>query len=660
MTIAYIQRNYLLYQRKKSAYKRIVELLLSLFILAAFLLLVTNLVVAQEVNKLYDQLPSKDTIVAQLGLKNQNSTIFDRRGRLIYTFRDPNSDREYMNHEEINDFTRLVVLATEDKDFYKHSGVDYLATVRGISSYFGNSDSFSGGSTVTQQLSKNAFLSAEQTFERKFKEILLSSIIENEYDKETILEYYLNTITFGSRVTGLKTAAKAYFNTDVSKLNVHELAFLIAIVQSPNEMSPIYSINTDLAWEKNEKRRQYILEQIQINYDYFKSLLPGIPSLEEINKQFNQEINLRPRNASLLAPHFVFYIKSILVKPPYNISEDELFTGGYKIYTSLDLDMQQIAEQQIKASANSIGPRYNFSNAALITIDPRNGDLLVMQGSKDYWGKKDSRGRYDPKVNVTTSIQNLGSSLKPFLSTLAFEKGLYSRNTVVNDRRIIFPGGYKPKNVDGRFLGKMSFETALQLSRNLPFVEMLNKVGVNDFNQLLVKLGYTNTKNGARYGLAAALGGVSESLHDHAYAYGALATNGIKVEPRPILRIEKVDDPKYKKVFNVKSSQVFNASAAAEINRILGDKGYRTSNHWMIPLNGNHKFAGKTGTTDRNKQNYFIGYGPRLVTAVWTGNNNNDPMVGTAFGSTTALPIWYNYTRSLVRSFPQYATYGNY
>lgn len=661
MTITHISRNYLHQTVKKRNSKQRKTMLSSFTVLAVLVSCGATLVASGEVRKLYAQLPTADSIQSAFAEQNENSFIYDRNGELLYTIKDPNLDREYLHKEEITDLMRLAVMAAEDKDFYLHEGIDYIASTKAFFNAIFSSDdsSVAGGSTITQQLAKNTFLTAERSFERKIKEAILSLIIESEYDKEQILEYYLNTIPFGSRVTGLKTAAHTYFNKDLQKLNFNELAFLISIVQNPNVLSPLYSYDQDAAWDLNDTRRNYVLDQAIANYDQFSILLEDIPPLEELESYKESAIAINPPVTEIQAPHFVFYIRSILSAPPYNISDEDLYSNGYKIYTSLDLHMQRIAEQELPWLVDSYGSRYRFSNAAIISIDPRNGDILTMQGSKDYWAAKDPSGRFDPEVNVTLSSQNLGSSLKPFVAYLGFNQGLYSRNSVIHDTPQTFAGGYSPKNVDGRFMGTITVDTALKYSRNLPFVKMLNQTGTSNFNQLLKDLGYSNAQSGSSYGLAAALGGVSENLYDHAYAYSTLASGGVKAEPHPIYRIVDLKSGT-ENTYGHSTYQLLNSNAVAEVNRILGDKSFRIDNHWMIWLSGGYKFAGKTGTTDYNKQNYFIGYGPNILTAVWTGNNNNDPMVDNAFGSTTALPIWYHYTKRVMAEKPEYAAWGWY
>lgn len=610
------------------------------------------------VRDMYAQVPSDETISEAFQTKSQNSFLYDKHGTLLYTFKDPNVDREYLFQDEINDKIRLAVLAAEDKDFYIHHGMDYIAMLRGLVTSI-SGDQLVGGSTITQQLAKNTFLTNETTIERKIKEAILSAIIENEYEKEQILEYYLNTVPFGSRVTGLKTAAKVYFSKPVDQLSFNEISFLIGMVQSPTQLSPIYSFDQQKAWEANDARRNYILNQALSNYEFFDIILEDIPTKEELEEYMSTDIEISPYFSDIKAPHYVFYIESILAEEPYNISRDELYTGGYKIHTTLDYNIQKIAENRLPGLVGQYGPRYGFDNAALMTIDPRNGAILAMQGSKDYWAKKDKSGRFDPEVNVTLSSQNLGSSLKPFLAYMAFDSGRYSRYSIIYDTPKTFAGGYKPKNVDGRFLGPLTVDKALKYSRNLPFVKINDEVGVNAFNNLLKNLGYSNAEAGAQYGLAASLGGVSETLYDHAFAYSTMASGGFKVEPYPISKIEKIDSEEVRE-FKPKQERLLNEGAVRQVNRIIGDKSYRSDNHWMVYLGRNYKFAGKTGTTDYNKQNYYVGYSPRILTAVWTGNNNNDRMSSRAFGSTTAMPIWYEYTKNVLDKHPEYIEWGSW
>ncbi|MFW5703023.1 MAG: transglycosylase domain-containing protein, partial [Candidatus Dojkabacteria bacterium] len=651
-----------LYKTHRKSNKGTQSFELMSFIVFAFVLVASIILISLlgQLQTYAQEIPTEEDIRFALADKGENSKIYDRNGKLLYTFKDPYRDREYITYEEISPEVIAAFLAAEDEDFFVHEGIDYVGSVNGLVTTLSSSgENVIGGSTITQQLVKQVLLSNERTFDRKAKEAIIAMSLEQDYSKEQILEYYLNAASFGGRVQGIRTAARTYFDKEVSELNLNEAAYLAGLVQSPSKYSPLFANNPELAKESGHARKAYVLDQIAenprlLNYlntgdkanlrlepspdqevleGFGKYSAENVLALKDEEHQFNEAVDI------LNAPHWVFYIRDLVQQPPYNLSLEELYSGGFDIYTSLDLGIQKVVEEKLAEGVGQYGGRYGFENGAALTVDARNGEILAMVGSKGYYLENDGNNqRFDPQVNVVLSTQQLGSSLKPWVAYLALAEGGYSTRTTVQDTPQTFYGYYRPKNADGRFLGAMSLEKALQDSRNLPFLKISYQLGAWRLGEFMEELGYNENE----YGLSAAIGGVNENLLDHTIAYTGLANGGDVMRSRPILRIGNADGSDYYQT-EIKVHKGLQEGAVGQVNRMLGDKGNRSNNRNLIFV-GNRKLAGKTGTTDGNKDTYFIGYGPKIVTGVWIGNNNNDRMRANAFGSSTALPIWNNIT----------------
>jgi len=639
-------------------------------LLAGMLLVLSAIILfALQLSTYLHELPTEAKIRQRLAIKDENSRFYDRNGELLFTFKNPYQDREYASFKEFPPSVILATLAAEDKDFFIHSGIDYVATASAVlRTITSGGDDKTGGSTITQQLIKQTLLTSTQTLERKVKEAFLSRLVEQLYTKEEILEFYLNTSSFGGRVIGIKTAAKAYFNKSLSQLDLNEAAFLVGLVRSPGESSPLYSVDKVKALKISNDRRKFILEQIISNHrliaywsdknlETLRTLVPPqVTDLPNLDQLVAKDLTITPLSEELRAPHWVFYIRDILTKAPYNISTEQIYNGGYEIYTSLDLNLQQIAEQEVLNGVNALGGRYRFANASLVSVNANTGEVLAMVGSKGFNIADDpNNARFDPQTNVATSLQQLGSSLKPWVTYLAFATGNFSDRSIVSDTAKTFFGGYRPKNADGRFFGDMTIRRALLLSRNLPFLKISENIGANKLPELMRQIGY---RTDTTYGLAATIGGVDETLLSHAVAYTGLANGGNVMTIKPILYIK---DNKGNEIFRA-NNQVklsLNRSAVNQVNSILGDKSYRVGAYNQKFIS-NFKLAGKSGTSDQNKDNLYVGYGPQVVTAVWVGNNDNTPLVGNSFGLTTALPIWRNFTGRLLNSAPNLGNRGSY
>ncbi len=605
------------------------------------IVIISAIFVSTKSNEYAKSLPTKSALLAEVSTPSTNSTLYDRNGNLLYIFTDPNQDRDYVSINNMSIGIKWAVLASEDKNFYSHGGVDYIALCRSLIRLITSGGNVvTGASTITQQLVKNTVLTNERTFKRKIKEILVSFMLEQNYSKDQILELYLNSASFGGRLKGIGSAARTYFDKTPDKLTLEESVFLTSLIQSPGISSPLFSGDSDHAWDIIRARMHYVYGQLIEIYPSIISREPTFYSLEAIQASRAHGVSLNPNLGHIDAPHFVFFVKNYLNQPKIGISDEMLYTKGYTIISTLDLRIQKIAEGALKAGIDKYS-QYEMNNGAFVVIDPTNGDLLAMAGSKDYFADRDPNGKFDPQVNAAISPHNLGSTLKPFLVYLAFKDKLYYPYSIVYDKPINIRG-YKPKNYDGKFYGAMSVTRALQISRNTPFVQILDRVGVPKFIDLLDQIGYVSAAQGDSYGPSVAIGGFESNLLEHTLAYSILANGGSKNNLRIInLLSDRSNDIIYSE--EAKSESLLDPKYVAQVNKILD-------------YYGPPGIAGKTGTTDENRDTFFIGYNDKLVAGIWIGNNNNERMSDKAFGSTTALPIWNIFYEKLIQEMPEYGS----
>lgn len=594
------------------------------------------------------------------------SYLHDRNGKELYKIHG-DENRDIAQIEEIPLEVQWAFLAAEDVDFYTHKGVDIGGLIKASLYECCKIGSRRGGSTITQQMIKNTVLTSERTYERKIKEIILSLRIEQKYDKHEVLQLYMNEIGFGGNTYGIKTAARVYFGKDAQELSIAEAALLAGLPRAPGLYSPLFASDVKQARELAIIRQEYVLDQMlekrdQINkyareyndWDGEEDFLTE-EMLEEAKKE---KIAYQSGDVHIEAPHFVFYVEDELQKGNYNNGKpftlSEIERGGLKITTSLDLDLQHIAEDSLKAGVESIGKEYGGNNGALVTIDPKSGQVLAMVGSSDYFGKESPEGctlggdcKFEPKVNVSVALRQPGSSLKPIVYYTGFESGKLYPASILPDIPITFTNGYKPKNNDGAFFNQpWTLRRMLQLSRNIPAVEAIEIIGVTDFLNSLEKFGYTTYVNPEMYGPAIALGAGDVKLVEHVNGFSVLATQGIYHQISPILKIEDKDGEVLYDYYEDETREgvrVADERACYLVNDII-------RNYHVTPPPG-YVFGGKTGTSDENKNVYYMGYSPEFVTGVWVGNNDNSRMSHAAYGYTVARPIWIDYTMKIIGRF---------
>lgn len=565
----------------------------------------------------------------------QSTVIYDRTGQNILYEIHGEEKRTMIKLSDIPEHVKWATIVIEDKDFYKHGGFSLWAIFRTAVTnvLFGKK---AGGSTLTQQFVKNAILTNEKTFTRKIKELVLAYRLEKKYSKDEILQMYFNEIPYGSTAYGVEAASQRYFGKSVNKINLPEAALLAAMPQAPSRYSP-YGPHKDLLIE----RQHYILDLMKKN---------GYISKEETDVAKGVVINFKEPTENITAPHFVMYIKEFLGE---KYGEKMIEQGGLKIYTTLDLYKQKIAEETVKSWAEKNEKEYDAKNAALVSLDPKTGQILAMVGSRDYFNED-----IDGQVNVVTSLRQPGSSIKPIIYATAFMKG-YTPNTTLYDMVTNFSTDaakpYEPHNYDSKEHGPVTIRQALAGSLNIPAVKAIYLAGIDNVLNLAEELGYTSFGDRNRFGLSLVLGGGEVELLEHANAFSAFAREG---ESQPITSILKIEDKNGKTIEETKEKKgkkVLDANIARMINDILSDNSARAfifgEKNWLTL--GTRPVAAKTGTTNDYRDAWTIGYTPSLVTGVWAGNSDNAAMKRGADGSKIAAPIWHDYMEKVLGDTPQ-------
>lgn len=587
----------------------------------------------------FTQIPSPD----QLTNRNQAQAtkIYDKNGELLYDIFE-NQNRTPVKLNEIPDVVKKATISIEDKDFYKHSGFSVIGYLRSFVNFVINRRVEGGGSTLTQQLVKNALLSNETSLVRKFKELILAIEVERTYSKDKILEMYLNEIPYGGTAYGIEAAANLYFGKHAKDLNLAEASLLAGLPQRPSVYSP-YGTHPELA-----KVRQAEVLRRMVEDGYITK-----QQAEDVKKE-TLTYRTSQNELGFKAPHFVLYVKQKLID---QFGDKMVERGGLKVTTTLDYKLQQDAEKIVKDEVDKLKD-YKVGNAAAIVEDPKNGQILAMVGSKNYFAKSEPEGCkegencvFEPNVNAALSERQPGSATKPITYALGMQKG-YTASSVLMDVKTEFPGGannqnYIPVNYDGQFRGPTQVRYALGNSFNIPAVKMLAQVGVKNDLDLGYRMGLSTweptQQNVDNAGLSLTLGGREVRLLELTSAYGVFANQGKRQDPVSIL---KVTDAKGKTLYNYRESdgvKVLDEGIAFIISNILSDNGARSiafGSNSILNIPGK-TVSVKTGTTDEKRDNWAIGYTSSTVVGVWVGNNDNSKMnPAIASGVTGASPIW--------------------
>ena len=574
-------------------------------------------------------LPTPEKLAARRA--TESTKIFDRNGNLLYSTGEKR--RTVIDAKDMPPSIRQATVAIEDQDFYKHHGLNFKGIARAIYVDVTRGRASQGGSTITQQFVKNALLSSKKSLSRKIKEVILSIELEQTRSKDEILTLYLNEIPYGSNIYGIEEASKAYFGKDAKDLNLSESATLAALPQRPTYFSPWGTHTDDLFLRKN----RVLEEMVSMN---FITQEEADKAKKEAPKKDDPKFVQRQEN--IKAPHFVLFVRERLIDL---YGEQMVNEGGLQVTTTLDGDMQGMAEEAIKEGSTKLD-RYGANNTALVSTDPKTGQVLAMVGSKDYFDIKN-----DGNVNVTLANRQPGSAFKPFAYATGF-KQKYNPAYTLFDLRTDFGGGYSPEDYDGRTRGPVSARYALANSLNIPAVKMLSLAGVQNTIDTARDLGITTLTDPSRYGLALVLGGGEVKPLEMAGAYGGFANGGNFATLTPFLKIQDSSNKtlfEFKQGTNIK--KVLDPQIAYEITSILSDNDVRRDIFGTSLVIGDYKVAVKTGTTQEFRDAWTCGATPSLSTVVWVGNNDNTKMRAGADGSIVAAPIFRNF---MLKALPKY------
>ncbi len=590
---------------------------------------VAGVMITSSTNTLYGNDISSPATV--LNKKKTGITIEDRNGAVLYQGYGSQSN-VVVPLAEIPKSLRDATLAAEDPSFYDHAGFSWKGTARAAWVDITHRGAVEGGSTLTQQLVKNAILTSDKSVMRKFREIILSTEVEQRYSKDEILDMYLNEIYYGQGSAGVEAASQTYFHKSVKDLTLAESALLAGLPLGPSRFDPTVHL-TDAT-----DRRNYVLDRMA-------SL--GKITAEQAAQAKASPLVAYPRNVTINAPHFVFYVLDLLRQ---EFGNDAVENAGMTVRTTLDLTKQTAGEQIVKDQIDRLA-RNHVTNGGLISMEPATGDIISMVGSAGY----DTPGF----GNVNVALANLqpGSSFKPIVYLNAFSKG-WSGSTQVNDHPLYLPNGdgtiYAPKNYDLKFRGEVTLRRALANSLNIPAVETLQFVGVPAALDEAKKLGITTLGSADKYGLSLVLGSGGVRVIDMATVYSTFANSGVKILPRAVLNITDRygNTIKAPALTDRKGEQVADPRYVGMITSILSDNKARTEEFGPnSPLKLSRPAAAKTGTTNDFRDNWTIGYTPQLAAAVWVGNNDHSPMQGVD-GITGAAPIWHDYMEMALAGTP--------
>ena len=578
--------------------------------------------------------------------KLESSTkIYDRTGKIVLYNVNQDIKRSVIPYEQMGTNIKNATVAIEDSNFWTHNGIRISSIIRGTIWAKLTGRKVQGGSTITQQLIKNTLLTPQRTITRKIKEWILAIKLEKVMSKEDILGLYLNQAPYGGNIYGIQEASQSFFGIDPINLTLAQSAYLAAIPNGPTYFSPYGKNKAELNARKNlVLQRMLDLKSItQAQFDEAK----------------NEKVVFLPQQPThIAAPHFVFFIKDYLVN---KYGEEAVDSGGLKVITTLDYDLQQKAEAVALAHATDNEKQWNGKNAAVVVIDPKTGQILAMVGSRNYFDKE-----IDGNFNVATASRQPGSSFKPIIYAQAFKDG-YTENTTLFDTKTEFnascgpddkplPGHatavcYAPSDYDNAYRGPMTLKDALAQSINIVAVKLLYLVGIPNALDMAHNLGITTLNDPTRYGLSLVIGGGETTLLDMTSVYSVFANNGVRNPYQGILSVED-SSGNILEQYQDKSYPVLDSNITRTLADILTDNTARTptfgaNSPLVIP---GREVAVKTGTTNDNKDAWTIGYTPSMTVGVWVGNNDNVPMK--KGGAALAGPIWNEVMSYALKNLP--------
>lgn len=615
-------------------------------ILWLFVWIITLGIIAGLLFFIYIQatLPDPQTIIDRR--VDQSTKIYDRTGTVLLYDIYKEERRTIIPWDKIPQNVRDATVAAEDANFYNHRGIDVKGILRAFIENLKEGRLSQGGSTITQQLIKKALLGDQKTFSRKVREAMLALEIERQFTKDQILEMYLNQIPYGSNAYGIEAASQTFFKKPASDLTTAEAALLAALPQSPSRLSP-YGSRTDELYA----RQAYILRRM-----YELSFLTD----QEYASAQAEKLTFAPKGATISAPHFVIMAREYVLQ---KYGEETAQSGGLKIITSLDATLQKTAEELVAKHGEANEKKHGATNAALVAIDPKTGDVLALVGSRNYFDVE-----REGNFNVATALRQPGSAFKPFAYAAAVQKG-YPDGTILFDVKTEFNplcsaeatqrkdsrgnDCYHPQNYDGRYRGPVSLRQSLAQSLNTTSVKTLYLAGIQETISLAERMGITTLQDRSRFGLALVLGGAEVRLIDLVSAYGVFANDGLRAPWALINKIERADGSALEERV-VQAARALDPQTARMISDILSDNAARApvfgaSSPLVI---GGRQVAAKTGTTQENRDAWIVGYTPSLVVGAWAGNNNNTPMNRTGTGVGVSAPLWNEFMRSALSGKP--------
>ena len=618
--------------QKRSRVRRVI--ILTALLIFALPVLAVPALAAESVGSL----PAVDGLSSS-GLK-QDMLIFDRHGTLIDDIGDHGDHRIVVPLKSISPFVRDATIAIEDRTFYNNNGIDYGGIARAAVADYTHHHIDQGGSTISQQLVKQVFIGPNPppTIQRKLREAALAVDLNSRYSKEQILEMYLNTIYYGSQSYGIEAAARAFFHNTSHDLTLGQAAMLAGLPQAPTQNSPL--VNPTQA----RARQQEVLDAMLAQ----KMITPHQERAAE-----NEKLQAFYPSNPLLAPHFVDYVLQVLAQQFHIRPSDR---KGYRVYTTLDMNLQNLAETVVRNQINSQGTYYDFHDGALVAMDPRNGQVLAMVGGADYY-------RPGGQINMATSTtRQPGSSFKMFTYTAAIESGRLNMVSPILDQPMVFPTGggsdglkpWAPLNYDKRFHGTVPLKMAMGNSLNIPAVKVELLTGIPAVLDMARRMGVTSlTAND--YGKSLTLGGYGVSPLDMATGASTLATLGVRHRPAPITHIQ---DGLGKTIFNYDPAKnefrAVSQQVAFIIDSIMSDDRNRCMEFGCggdLTLPGRHVGA-KTGTTQDFRDNWTVGFTPSLAAAVWVGNAYWHPLAHNSTGIVGAAPIWHQFMMQALAGQP--------
>ncbi len=574
---------------------------------------------------------------------DQSTKIYDRTGQVLLYDYNRDAKRDIVALGDMSSNIIQASIAIEDSSFYEHGGIRFTSIIRAMLVDALGGALAQGGSTITQQVVKNTLLTNEKSITRKIHEWMLAIKLEQIYSKDQILETYLNNIPYGGTLYGVEAASESYFGISAKDLTLGEAAYLAAMTQAPSYYSPSGTHRALL-----DARKNLVLERMHTL---------GFIKDDAYLAAREEKVSFAPASKNaIIAPHFVFYILDQL-KTLYG---SQALTSGLKVTTTLDADLQIHAESTLNSYAKENQKNFKASNDALVAIDPPTGQILAMVGSRDFFDTT-----IDGQYNATLSLRQPGSTMKPFIYTLALSHG-YTRDTVIFDVPTQFstschpedimnstPPCYAPGNFDGNFRGPMTFETALAQSINIPAIKTLYLVGVQNAVSFAKSFGLSSLGDASQYGLTIVLGGGEVRLLDLTNAYATFANDGVKNTATGILEVADAQG-NILSHYTPDQSRVIPVSIARDMSAMLSDAPARVPEYDLnSPLSfANYDVAVKTGTTDDTRDAWVVGYSPSIAIGVWAGNNDNSAMVKSIAGF-IAAPMWHEVMVYALSKYPK-------